>query len=116
MSEVKTKIKLKTKIALIATSIDFTFHSIVYTVKYEKDVSVNLDRAVYCPNDISDKELVLKPTLISLDNMKVCFGLHNLTPQFYQQILNKKIKDYQEYEPELKNIYIIGETVGFILT
>lgn len=106
----------KKKIGLIAENIRFTFHSVIYDVYFAEailDSSYNLP--IYCGSDIAKKELILKPTLLSENKMEVVYGLYNMTPQFYQQIINKKIRNYEELRVELKNIYVAGETVGYVI-
>src|SRR5690606_16606536 len=101
------------RIGLIATSIDFTLHSIVYGVRFSIDG--NFSGAVFCNNDIKHKDLVLKPTFVCSENMEVIFTAVNVTPHFYQQIHKKIIRDLSEYEVEKRNIYDIGEIVGYIV-
>src|SRR5690606_13192199 len=100
------------RIGLIATSIDFTSHSIVYGVRFSIDG--NFSGAVFCNNDIKHKDLALKPTFVCSENMEVIFTAVNVTPHFYQQIHKKIIRDLSEYETEKRNIYDVGDIVGYI--
>lgn len=104
---------LKKKIRLIATKINFTQFSIVYTVKLESDLKAV--GVVFCSNDIKHKDLILKPTIISPDSMEVIFTPSNVTPHFYQSILDKSIRNVDEYDVEKKSIYAVGDIVGYIL-
>jgi len=101
------------KIELIATDIGFTAHSIIYKVEFPK--GLNGIGVVFCPNDIKDKDLILKPTFIDKKNMEVIFTPSNVTSHFYQSIIDGTIRNINEYAVEKKNIYDIGDVVGFIL-
>lgn len=99
------------KIGLKAKSISFTFNCIVYEV----EVPENCFGPVFCSNDIKNKDLTLKPTLIDSNNSEVIFSTDNVTPQFYQSILDKSIRGYDEYKTEKDKIYLPGEIVGYII-
>jgi hypothetical protein len=101
------------KIELIATDINFTFHSIVYTVK--QNSKIKRSGVVCCANDISNKDLILKPTLVDKTNSKVVFTPTRVIPHFYQGILAETIRDVDEYRVALQDIYKVGEVVGYIL-
>ena len=101
------------KIELIATDIGFTVHSIIYKVEFPKDLKGK--GVVFCSNDIKDKDLILKPTFIDKDNMEVVFAPVNVISHFYQSIIDGTIRNINEYTVEKKNIYDIGDVVGFIL-
>jgi len=105
--------KDKKTIRLIATGIEFTFNSIVYEVEPEQKVSGKYIPA--CADDIQDKDLVMKPTVISDSNKKIVFATNFATPQFYQGLLTKTTANADEYSNELKKIYGIGDTVAVIL-
>jgi len=108
--------KIKKKIPLIAKSISFTQFSIVYDVKIDIIEEDWFLSPVYCADDISDKELILKPTIIQKNTTKkVVFTPSNVTPHFYQAIIEKKIQAYEEYKVELENIYKVGDVVGYII-
>lgn len=106
----------KKKIGLICKSIKFTSFSIVYNVEFDiKETSIHSNTGVvFCSNDIQDKDLILKPTMISPESMEVIFTPSNVTPHFYQSIYNGTIKNINEYEIEKRNIYGVGEIVGYI--
>lgn len=103
-------------IPLIATNIHFNFHSIVYDVRLDsnKDIGNSIGFSV-CSFDIKDKDLILKPTILDKDNMRVVFTPANVIPHFYEAIFKKVIRHLSEYEVEKKNIYNIGEIVGYIM-
>lgn len=104
----------KKKIGLKATNIRFTNFSIIYDVKFA-GISSMESGVVLCNNDIADKDLILKPTFINEKSMEVIFTPSNVTPHFYQSIFEKTIRSIQEYAVEKKQIYDVGDIVGFIL-
>lgn len=99
---------------LIATGIEFTRLSIVYHVMS----SIKLKRPceVSCPDDIYDKDLILKPTLVWENNMKVIYTPNNVWPSFYQAIFERTLNSLSEYGGEIENIYNIGDVVGHVMT
>jgi len=101
------------KIKLIATDINFTQHSIVYSVKFLDNL--NHSGVVVSDNNIKYKDLILKPTYIDKENMEVIFTPSNVTSHFYQAIIDKTIKGISEYDVEKNNIYAVGDTVGHVL-
>ena len=101
------------RINLIATKISFNFNCVIYDVEVKTDK--NIAGVVTCVNDINEKDLVLKPTIIDNENKKVIFSLDTMTPHFYESIINKTIKDYNEIAFELDKIYKVGDIVGCIL-
>lgn len=103
----------KKKIGLIATSIRFTNFSIIYDVELKEKIK-EVFSIVTCGQDIADKDLLLKPTIIEKSNMSVIFTPSNVTPHFYQSIYDKSIRNYHEYETERGNIYNVGDVVGYI--
>ncbi len=106
------------KIGLVAYEIEFTYFTIIYKVKYEKeykDLKNYRAGIVACAEDIKNKDLNIKPTILYGKNMEVIFHALYATPHFYQSLLNKTRKDYHEYKNELKNIYQVGDIVGYIL-
>lgn len=103
----------KKEIRLICESIDFTFHSIVYKVR--ADASEDFKGVVSCVNDIKDKDLILKPTIVSKDSLEVIFNTLYVAPHFYQNILNKSLRNLSEYKEELDKIYVPGDVVGYVL-
>jgi len=105
----------KERIKLIVESIEFTFFSIVYKVKTEKKIDLQNPTPFYCNNNIKNKDLLLKPTLIDNNNMEVIFTPNNVTPHYYESIIKKIIKDLDEQVSELNSIYISGEEIGYIL-
>jgi len=109
--------KPKKKIGLIATEIEFTFFSIKYKVKYDdgrKTFQKDKIGPVSCSEDIGNKDLNLKPTILS-ENMEVIFMSIYMTPHFYQGLLDRTRKDFSELRDELNNIYKVGDVVGYIL-
>lgn len=105
----------KEKIKLIAESIEFTFYSIIYSVKTERSIDLSNPTPFYCNNNIKHKDLLLKPTLIDSKNMEVIFTPNNVTPHYYEAIIKKIINDLDEQVKELNNIYVVGDIVGYIL-
>lgn len=105
--------KAKKEIRLIATGIHFNFHTIVYDVEPEHKISGKYIPA--CANDIDNKDLVMKPTVISEQNNKIVFATNYATPHFYQGLLNKTTTNADEYANELEKIYMVGDVVGVIL-
>ena len=101
------------KVALIAVDINFTQHSIVYSIRQNSKIAHS--GVVFCSNDIKDKDLILKPTFIDNKNMEVIFTPSNVTSHFYQSIIDGTIRNINEYTIEKKSIYDIGDVVGFIL-
>jgi len=101
------------KIELIATEIYFTFHSIIYRVKFKNEI--NASGIVFCINDIKDKDLILKQTMIDKNNMEVVFTPCRVMPHFYQSIIDGTIRNIDEHATERKDIYSIGDVVGYIL-
>ena len=109
--------KPKKKIGLIATAIEFTYFAIVYKVRYEGGsgkYNPKLQGIVACNEDIKEKDLNLKPTILS-EEMEVVFSTVYMTPHFYQSLLEKTRKDFEEYRTELNNIYHVGQKLGYIL-
>lgn len=108
--------KPKEKIGLICRKIEYSDFSIIYTVEPEKEVP-NGFYPVFCGLDVSYKELILKPTLYSEKDNKVVFTTSNVTPSFYLAIMNGLMRkdEIEEYSSELKNIYLEGDKVGYIL-
>jgi hypothetical protein len=102
------------KIELIAVDIEFTVHSIVYTVRQRKTAIHYSGITVSC-NDIKDKDLLLKPTFLDKDNMEVVFAPVSVKPSFYQDVQDRTIRNHQEYKTELNSIYKIGDTVGYLV-
>lgn len=104
----------KEKIGLIATKISFNQHSIIYNVKLSKEVESGL-YGIFCADSIKNKDLILKPTIYINDKSEVVFCPSNVTPHFYQSILNGTLANIKEYSVELNQIYKVGEVVGYIL-
>ena len=104
---------IKKKIRLIATKIEFTNFSIVYTVKFDGDYGG--EGVVFCSNDIKNKDLILKHTLVDSENMEVIFTPSNVTPHYYQAILSNNIRNSGEYDIDKKGIYSVGDIVGYII-
>jgi hypothetical protein len=105
----------KTKIRLIATSITFTSHSIVYGVKFDDSITKSTSGIVVSLANIKHKDLILKTTIVDPDNMEVVFAVVNVTPHFYQAILHKVLRDFNEYTVELNSIYSVNEVVGYVI-
>lgn len=93
---------------LIATEVSFTRHSIIYTVENKHE------GVVVCHNSIADKDLVLKPTIITPSNNKVVFVCMYVTTGYYQDIMNGSVHNIEELLVDLNNIYQVGEVVGFV--
>lgn len=104
------------KIGLIAESIYFTNFAIIYNVRLSESVLENINPIILCCDDICRKDLIIKPTALSKENMRVVFTPSNVTPQFYQDLLNKSLKNHQEYKTELKYIYNVGDVVGYVFS
>ncbi len=104
----------KKKIGLICESIEFTKFSIVYNV-VPNEIIVDGNYPVFCSDDISEKDLILNPTVFNKKNSRVVFNPSNVTPLFYKQIMDKSIKNIEEYVFDVNNIYRVGELVAFIL-
>ena len=102
----------KKAIGLRAVEIKFTNFSIIYEVEYENKYI--REGVVCCAFDIKDKDLILKPTIVGPGNMTVVFTPSNVKPHFYQKVLTETIKDVDEHIRKLKNIYLIGDIVGYI--
>ena len=102
------------QIPLKATKIAFNKFTIVYTVEPVTKLSA-CEGIVYCNPNIKTKELILMPTLINKSNLEVVFTPSNVSPQFYQKILNGSLFDINEYSVELNNIYVVGDIVGYVL-
>ena len=105
--------EFKKAIGLVAEKIEFTKFSIIYHVKANVDISS--PQHVSSPFDVINKDLILKPTLVSKDCMKVVYTPSNCVPEFYQAIYDKTIRNVSEYEIERRHIYEVGEIVGYIL-
>ncbi len=103
----------KKTIRLIAKSVEFTYNCIVYKVRVESKEDVF--GVVINSNDIKHKDLILNPTIVDKDNMEVIFSTDNLTPHFYQSILNGTIRNLDDYLSEKDKIYLPGEVVGFVI-
>lgn len=101
------------KIDLIATEIEFTRFSIIYHVKANDTFFEDL--VVVSPDDIVNKDLILKVTSVSPKSMKVVYTPSNCIPEFYQAIFDRTIHDISEYQVERKYIYEVGEVVGHVL-
>lgn len=106
------------RIELIATSIEFKKHSIVYKVKPNYDSSnsnVSVEGIVVSKNDIKDKDLLLKTNFLE-DNLEVVFCPVNVTVEFYQKIFkDSKSKLAQEHRLEKNDIYSVGDVVAYLL-
>tara|TARA_R110000822_G_scaffold127454_1_gene262965 strand:+ start:16353 stop:16685 length:333 start_codon:yes stop_codon:yes gene_type:complete len=105
------------KIGLIATHIIFNNrYTLTYKVKTSRVINeLELNHVPFCGNDIKGKELILLPTLITKDNLEVSFTCSNVSPTFYQGILNGSLHNIDELKVEIDNIYLIDEIVGYIL-
>jgi hypothetical protein len=112
-------------IPLIATKLDFTRHCLIYTVKPKEPIPERFIERVfpfYCDNSISEKDLIYKGSLLCFKesisfvyNDVVYFKTHNVTPQFYESLVNKIEPDFYEYESELSAIYLVGDIVGYVM-
>jgi hypothetical protein len=111
MSIIKKEVRLKTE--LIATEIYFTERSIVYKVKTKNEKKCQ--GIVCCVPDIKNKDLVLKTTFLDCENMEVIFSPIYVTPHFYQDIIEGRIKNIKEYSVEKRSIYSVGDVVGFVI-
>lgn len=107
--------KPKEKIAIVVESISFTFFSIVYKVKLQNNKKLGSPEPFYFNNNVKDKDLLLKPTLLDENNMEVICTPNNVTPHYYEAIISKTISDYDEYITELNSIYVTGEVIGYVL-
>lgn len=105
---------IKKKIGLVCHSIEFTRFSIIYKTSPEKEI-LNDNYIVVAHESIKDKDLILKPTVFNKDNRNVIFTPSNVTPAFYLDLINKKIKDSDEYSFELDSVYKVGDTVAYVL-
>lgn len=115
----------KKKISLVAKEIKFTDFGIQYIVDF-KDFTIentyilpfdNLDISgiTFCSPDIKNKDLILQPSLVDKDNNEVFFSVCNVTPHYYQDILDRTIRNFEEYKNDLNKIYQVGEVVAYIL-
>ena len=102
------------KIDLIATEIEFTRFSIIYHVKANDTFFEEL--VVVSPDDIVNKDLILKVTSVSPKSMKVVYTPSNCIPEFYQAIIAGTIHEISEYEIERKYIYDVGDVVGHAIS
>lgn len=109
--------EIKSKIGLIATEITFTEFSIVYHVKLEGNVTLEKPTPVLVtPFNIADKDLSLKPTILSKENMKVVFSPVNMQSQYLQTLLDKTTRNYREHRHDLRNYYLVGDIVAYIIS
>ncbi|MBT10585.1 MAG: hypothetical protein CMI02_00940 [Oceanospirillaceae bacterium] len=104
-----------TVVDLIAERIEFTKFFIVYHVRPSITLINGYMGHVVAPNDIFEKDLILNPTLISHNNMKVVYASSNVTPVFYQGIFEETLRNFEEYETEKKEIYHVGDVVGKLI-
>ena len=105
---------IKEKVALICESIEFTRFSIIYKASPEKEIPDN-NYHIISHSSIKDKDLILKPTVFSRANREVVFTPSNVTPAFYLDLINKNIKDYDEYSFELDSVYKVGDEIAYVL-
>lgn len=105
----------KEKIGLKAIAVNFTPQSIVYKVEFVTDSSIVGYGIVFSPSNIKNKDLILKPTFLDQE-MEVVYAPVNVTPHFYQSILDGTIRNISEYEVEREHIYNVGDIVGYIFT
>jgi len=116
---------MNNKIALIATEIIFTKHSICYKVKTDFKLPVRFELnsfGFYAEINIKDKDLIPKCCLLCFNassfnkfNDIVVFKPHNVTPQFYESLYKKIEPNASEYSSELGSIYGINDIIGYIL-
>lgn len=104
--------KTKKKIRLVAEKITFTRFSVIYHIEDNPKIK---EAVPFCPDNIKDKDLILKPTLVSRDDLRVVYAFSDVTPHFYQSILDGSIRNLSEYETEKANIYLKGDVVAYIL-
>ena len=108
----------KKKVGLRANKISFTNFSIIYAVELDQDVvfSDSMFGVISSPNNIGNKDLILKPTLFSNENKEVIYTPSNVIPHFYQSLYEGVKKNLiDEYEVERNFIYKVGDIVGYIL-
>lgn len=105
---------IKEKVGLVCDSVEFTRFSIIYKVSPEKKIPDN-NYAIHAHNSISDKDLILKPTIFNMAQQEVIFTPSNVTPAFYSDLADKSIKDYEEYAFEVNSVYKEGDVVAYIL-
>jgi len=88
--------------------IKFNMWSIIYIVEPQGNVYEN--SLVVTADDIDKKDLVLKSNILK-DN-KVVFSPVNVTPAYYQKLLNKD-SVYIDNEYQLNYIYQVGDICGY---
>jgi len=116
---------MQTIIPIIATSLEFTKHSLVYTVKPKEPIPERFLETVfpfYCDKSITEKDLIYKGSLLCFKssisfpyNDWVFFKPHNVTPQFYESLVKKIEPNFSEHISELDSIYMVNDVVGFII-
>ena len=100
-------------IELKAIGIYFTKEAIVYKVE-PVNATVFISGVCFCVPSIKNKELILKPTFIDLENMEVIFSPVNVTVGFYQGLYSKKLRSYSEFSNSLDKIYGVGDVVASV--
>ena len=99
-------------IPVVAVKVVFTRHAIVYDVEYQQNsIDTYQHFQFLVAEDIQNKDLVCKSNYIH--NNKVCFIPINVTPQYYQAIKEKIIYNYEELMPDLNDIYVEGDIIGY---
>ena len=88
-------------------------HSIVYKVEFDTEDCIVGYGIIFCPGNIKNKDLVLKPTFLDSD-MEVIYAPVNVIPHFYQAIFNGSIRNIKEYKVEKEKIYNVGDIVGYV--
>lgn len=113
MSKFKKKNRLMPKIKLIAKSIIFKKHSIVYVVDVSK-IKGN-GGIVVNSKTIENKDLILKTNYLDKGSCEVSFTPAIVTCQFYQAIYEGTIRNQDEYLIQKNEIYKVGDVVGYII-
>ena len=119
MSKIKEENSLN-RYPLVVEAIDFNMYSVVYAVGFEDKTAAKRFREgdvlfFEVHKDISTKDLILKTNTISLSDMRVVFTPCNVTPHFYQGILNKTLHNVEEYESELDAIFTEQDVIGYAI-
>lgn len=108
---------MKKRIPLIAKSIDFTSHAIIYKVELSGVINFKsiFNGIVVSNSDIKNKDLILKTNYLD-EGFEVCFVPVHVIPEFYQKILHEKTsKLAMEHRKEVDDIYAVGDCIGYVM-
>lgn len=102
----------KKKIELIAKEISFTDFSITYKVDIPGE---NTQGMVFSNPNIREKDLIMQPSYVDIENNEVSFVCSNVMPHFYKDVLDRTIRNVEEYIVELDRIYGVGDVIGYLV-